>query len=55
MKLDDMKKILQKRFDKIEKHYIALKEYKHLIDILLKKIFMKSLFLIPLKRKKKQF
>ena len=29
-------KILQKRFDKLEKHYIALKEYKELIDDLLK-------------------
>jgi hypothetical protein len=37
MKLDDMKKILQKRFDKIEKHYVALKEYRHLIDMLLLK------------------
>ncbi len=35
MKLDDTKKILQKRFDKLEKHYIALKEYKHLIEALL--------------------
>jgi len=30
------KQILQKRFDKLEKHYIALKEYKKLIDDLLK-------------------
>jgi len=31
----DKKEILQKRFDKLEKHYIALKEYKHLINNLL--------------------
>ncbi len=30
------KEILKKRFDKLEKHYIALKEYKELIDNLLK-------------------
>jgi len=30
------KQILQKRFDKLEKHYIAIKEYKNLIDDLLK-------------------
>ena len=30
------KEILKKRFDKLEKHYIALKEYKLLIDELLK-------------------
>jgi hypothetical protein len=30
------KEILQKRFDKLEKHYIAIKEYKVLIDNLLK-------------------
>ena len=30
------KEILQKRFDKLEKHYIAIKEYKILIDELLK-------------------
>jgi hypothetical protein len=30
------KEILQKRFDKLEKHYIAIKEYKDLIDYLLK-------------------
>lgn len=30
------KEILQKRFDKLEKHYIAMKEYKVLIDDLLK-------------------
>ena len=30
------KEILQKRFDKLEKHYIAIKEYKVLIDDLLK-------------------
>ena len=30
------KEILQKRFDKLEKHYIAIKEYKILIDDLLK-------------------
>jgi hypothetical protein len=30
------KEILQKRFDKLEKHYIAIKEYKDLIDNLLK-------------------
>lgn len=35
MKLDDTKKILQKRLDKLEKHYIALKEYKKLIEELL--------------------
>jgi len=29
------KQILQKRFDKLEKHYIAIKEYKILIDTLL--------------------
>jgi len=29
------KQILQKRFDKLEKHYIAIKEYKLLIDDLL--------------------
>jgi len=29
------KQILQKRFDKLEKHYIAIKEYKSLIDDLL--------------------
>ena len=32
------KEILKKRFDKLEKHYIALKEYKILIDDLLKEI-----------------
>lgn len=32
------KEILSKRFTKIEKHYIALKEYKILIDDLLKEI-----------------
>jgi len=32
------KEILSKRFTKIEKHYIALKEYKILIDNLLKEI-----------------
>jgi hypothetical protein len=31
----DKKEILQKRFDKLEKHYTALKEYKNLIDDLL--------------------
>lgn len=31
----DKKEILQKRFDKLEKHYIALKEYKYLINNLL--------------------
>lgn len=31
------KEILKKRFDKLEKHYIAIKEYKILIDGLLKK------------------
>jgi len=31
----DTKEILKKRFDKLEKHYIALKEYKILIDKLL--------------------
>jgi hypothetical protein len=31
------KEILKKRFDKLEKHYIALKEYKNLIDDLLEK------------------
>ena len=30
------KEILKKRFDKLEKHYIAIKEYKILIDNLLK-------------------
>ena len=30
------KEILKKRFDKLEKHYIAIKEYKNLIDDLLK-------------------
>jgi len=30
------KEILQKRFEKLEKHYVALKEYKYLIDDLLK-------------------
>ncbi|PIF04191.1 MAG: hypothetical protein CSA86_02400 [Arcobacter sp.] len=30
------KEILQRRFDKLERHYIALKEYKELIDDLLK-------------------
>lgn len=30
------KQILQKRFNKLEKHYIALKEYKELINNLLK-------------------
>lgn len=35
MKIDDTKKILQKRLDKLEKHYIALKEYKKLIEELL--------------------
>ena len=30
------KEILKKRFDKLEKHYIAIKEYKTLIDDLLK-------------------
>ena len=30
------KEILQKRFDKLEKHYIAIKEYKNLIDDLVK-------------------
>ncbi len=30
------KEILQKRFDKLEKHYIAIKEYKLLIDDLLR-------------------
>ncbi len=31
------KEILKKRFDKLEKHYIAIKEYKSLIDDLLQK------------------
>ncbi|MEN4053310.1 MULTISPECIES: hypothetical protein [Sulfurimonas] len=31
-KIDTLKNILQKRFDKVEKHYIALSEYKTLID-----------------------
>ena len=31
----DKKEILQKRFDKLDKHYVALKEYKHLINNLL--------------------
>ena len=30
------KKILKKRFEKLEKHYIAMKEYKILIDALVK-------------------
>jgi len=32
----DKKEILKKRFDKLKKHYIAIKEYKVLIDDLLK-------------------
>lgn len=28
--------ILKKRFEKLDKHYVALKEYKELIDCLLK-------------------
>ena len=32
------KQILKKRFDKLEKHYIALKEYKELIDNLLEDV-----------------
>jgi hypothetical protein len=31
-KRDNLKNILQKRFNKIQKHYSALKEYKNLID-----------------------
>jgi len=31
----DKKQILQKRFDKIEKHYIAIKDYKNAIDQIL--------------------
>ena len=31
-KRDNLKNILQKRLDKVQKHYIALKEYKALID-----------------------
>ncbi len=34
-KRDEIKEILKKRLDKLEKHYIALKEYKNLIDRLL--------------------
>jgi len=34
----DTKEILKKRFDKLEKHYVALKEYKILIDKLLNEI-----------------
>ena len=30
------KEILKKRFEKLDKHYVALKEYKHLIDNLQK-------------------
>ncbi|MBA1433040.1 MAG: hypothetical protein FAF04_05500 [Epsilonproteobacteria bacterium] len=33
-KIDNLKQILQKRFDKVEKHYIALCEYKELIDVM---------------------
>jgi hypothetical protein len=32
----DNKEILKKRFDKLDKHYIALKEYKALIDEMIK-------------------
>ncbi|NQY20918.1 MAG: hypothetical protein HRT40_06360 [Campylobacteraceae bacterium] len=32
----DNKEILKKRFEKLDKHYVALKEYKHLIDNLQK-------------------
>jgi hypothetical protein len=34
----DKKQILKKRFTKVEKHYVALKEYKSLIDDLLKEV-----------------
>jgi len=34
----DKKQILKKRFDKLEKHYIALREYKGLIDDLVQEI-----------------
>jgi hypothetical protein len=33
-KIDNLKQILQKRFDKLEKHYTALCEYKELIDVM---------------------
>ncbi len=33
--MTDKQKILQKRFDKLDKHYQALREYKGLIDSLL--------------------
>jgi hypothetical protein len=35
-KVMNKKEILKKRFDRLEKHYIAIKEYKTLIDDLLK-------------------
>jgi len=31
-KIDNLKSILQKRLEKAQKHYMALKEYKVLID-----------------------
>jgi len=45
-KIDETKKILKKRLQKVEKHYISLKEYKILIDGLLenKNIYDKFVF-----------
>lgn len=54
IKKDETKKILEKRLNKIEKHYIALKEYKILIDKMLenKNIYNQFIFnsLLPEER-----
>lgn len=53
-KIDETKIILKKRLDKLSKHYIALKEYKELINQLLveKDIYKQFIFntLIPQER-----
>ena len=43
MKQSDTKEILIKRFDKLSKHYEALKDYKSLINGLLLNIFYLSM------------
>jgi hypothetical protein len=48
------KEILQKRFDKLEKHYIAIKEYKSLIDALLKETNIYDQFVFNLLKPEKR-
>ena len=56
MKINETKKILQKRIEKLIKQYSALKDYKILIDqLLIEKIFMINLFLMLFFLKREPF